>query len=148
MVDANEELPEEIRAELNRLCETGNALVEAGEHYEAIQSFADAWSLIPEPKEAWNAATWVLVALGDTYFLAGHHDHARDALQEAMHCPAAIGNPFIHLRLGQALFELDELDRAADELIRAYMGAGPEIFEPEEPKYLAFLSTRAVLDEC
>ena len=51
-----------------------------------------------------------------------------------------------HLRLGQALLEQGEQDRAADELIRAYMGGGPELFERDDPKYLAFLSTRARLN--
>lgn len=59
----------------------------------------------------------------------------------AMQCPAAIGNPFLHLRLGQCQFELGNLDRAADELARAYMGAGADIFEGAD-KYFAFLKTR------
>jgi hypothetical protein len=29
--------------------------------------------------------------------------------------------------------------RASNELARAYMGGGPEIFENEDPKYLTFL---------
>ena len=31
---------------------------------------------------------------------------------------------------------------AADELARAYMGAGTEIFENDDPKYLEFLKTK------
>ena len=57
-----------------------------------------------------------------------------------------LGNPFLHLRLGQSQYELGELDRAADELMRAYMGAGEDIFVSEDPKYRAFLATRAKLD--
>ena len=34
-----------------------------------------------------------------------------------MTCPDAIGNPFLHLRLGQALYERGETDRAADVLM-------------------------------
>jgi hypothetical protein len=43
------------------------------------------------------------------------------------------------------LFQLGELDSAADELMKAYTGEGKEIFEPEDPKYIAFLETRADL---
>ena len=68
---------------------------------------------------------------------------ALTALEHAMRCPEAIGNPFIHLRLGQTQFELGNKDRAADELMRAYMGAGAEIFAEEAPKYLEFLGTVA-----
>lgn len=65
-----------------------------------------------------------------------------ETLSFAMRCPDAMGNPFLHLRLGQCQFELAALDRAADELARAYMGGGPELFSQEDPKYLAFLKTR------
>lgn len=59
-----------------------------------------------------------------------------------MHCPGAIGNPFLHLRLGQCQLELGNNDQAADELTRAYMAEGTTIFQDEDPKYLAFLKTQ------
>jgi len=71
--------------------------------------------------------------------LAGDFQEAREVLTWTMHCPRAIGNPFIHLRLGQVQFELGNLERARDELARAYMGRGPEIFDQDDPKYLAFI---------
>ena len=61
--------------------------------------------------------------------------------------PDGQGNALIHLRLGQTSFELGDLDRAADELTRAYMAAGSEIFEDEDVKYVAFLSTKIKLDD-
>jgi hypothetical protein len=70
---------------------------------------------------------------------------AYKALEYATTCPGAIGNPFLHLRFGQVLFDRGELDRAADELIRAYALEGEEIFANDDPRYLAFLRTRAIL---
>lgn len=58
-----------------------------------------------------------------------------------MHCPNAIGNPFLHLRLGQCQLELGNMDFAADELTRAYAVAGKDVFSGAD-KYLAFLKTR------
>lgn len=58
-----------------------------------------------------------------------------------MRCPEAIGNPFLHLRLGQCQFEVGNLDRAVDELASAYLGAGEEIYEGAD-KYFEFLKTR------
>jgi hypothetical protein len=84
-----------------------------------------------------------LTAAGDANFLAGEYSAGRDDLAAAMGCPGAIGNPFIHLRLGQCQFELGALNEAADELLRAYMGGGGDIFEQQDPKYLTFLRTRA-----
>jgi hypothetical protein len=90
----------------------------------------------------WDEATWLLAAIGDAHFQAGRFEQARQALSDCMHCSGAIGNPFLHLRLGQAQFELGDLTGAADELTRAYMGAGEEIFQEQASKYFDFLKTR------
>lgn len=52
----------------------------------------------------------------------------------------------MHLRPGQVLLDDGQDDRAADELMRVYMGAGPEIFAAEDARYLTFRKTRADLD--
>lgn len=98
---------------------------------------------MPKPKSDWQAATWVLAAIGDANFLSGDFIAGRDNLSKAMRCPGAIGNPFLHLRLGQCQLELGEQERAADELLRAYMAAGSEIFKDQNPKYLRFLQGKA-----
>jgi tetratricopeptide (TPR) repeat protein len=139
------ELSDETYAELKRLCAEGDQAAELKDYQAAVRLYRQAWQLIPQPQADWPAATWVLAAIADAYWFNGDYDYARDALNYAMHCPDAIGNPFLHLRLGQVCFELKDLDRAADELTRAYMGGGPEIFAAEPPKYLEFLKTRIIL---
>jgi tetratricopeptide (TPR) repeat protein len=140
------ELSDAIHAQVQALSAEGDAHADRGEHDAALAKYATALRLLPEPWQQWEAATWLLAAVGDTHFAAKRFDAARNALSDAMHCPGAIGNPFIHFRLGQSAFELGELDQAADELMRAYMGAGEEIFGSDDPKYLAFLKTRAKID--
>jgi tetratricopeptide (TPR) repeat protein len=140
-----DELDDDLYAEILRFCALGDGLSETGLYREAIERYNDAWHLVPEPKTHWNASTWVLAAIADSSFLGGFIDLAREVLDDAMHCPGAIGNPFLHLRRGEVLYEQGELDAAADELIRAYMSEGAEIFEDEDPKYLRFLATRARL---
>ena len=44
--------------------------------------FQQAWDLLPEPAVQWEAATWILAALGDVYFLSGDYEAARAYLQE------------------------------------------------------------------
>jgi hypothetical protein len=60
-------------------------------------------------------------------------------------CPKGLGNPYIHSRLGQLYLEQNNVDKAADELTRAYMGGGIDIFMEDDPKYLEFLETRISL---
>ena len=142
------ELEDSVHEEIVRLCQQGDQLTETGAYDEAIKLYSDAWRLLPEPQQQWDAALWLLAAIGDASFLSRKFEDARNALQFCMlHCPDALGNPFLHLRLGQAQFELQELDIAADELMRAYMGAGNDIFASEDPKYRDFLATRAKLHD-
>jgi tetratricopeptide (TPR) repeat protein len=135
------ELSEDLHERIQSLCKRGDALAEKDQYSAALEQYWAAWELLPEPQTDWQAATWILAAIGDANFLGGDFVAGRDNLSLAMHCPDAVGNPFLHLRLGQCLFELGNLDRAADELARAYLGAGSEIFEGAD-KYFAFLKTR------
>jgi tetratricopeptide (TPR) repeat protein len=98
-------------------CEEGDAYQANNQFDQAIESYRQAFDLVPEPKYIWKASTWILTALGETYLFKQDYISARDTLEEVMYYPDAIGNPFIHLRLGQAQFELGNLVRAADELI-------------------------------
>ncbi len=137
------ELDDDLHERIVRHTDAGNRLCEEeGDLAAALVEYEKAMALLPAPIERWEAATWILTAIGDCQFLLGRHERARDTLSRAMHAPGALGNGFIHLRLGQAQFELGRLDRAADELARAYMADGKEIFESEDPRYYAFLRTR------
>jgi len=135
------ELPKAVYEKVTSLSKEGDALAAKEKYREAITKYIAAFQILPEPVEQWEACTWLLTAIGDANFFLKEYEHTRRALSDAMHCPNAIGNPFIHLRLGQSQLELGNKDRAADELARAYMGAGKDIFKAEDPKYFEFLKT-------
>lgn len=125
-----------------QLCSVGDQLLDRGSNRAAIESYRLAWDLLPEPKEEWEAATWILSAIGDAAFLSSSFEEAHVAFSRAVECPQELGNAFIHLRLGQCCFELNSPGKAADELARAYMAGGVEVFEGEDPRYLAYLRTQ------
>lgn len=135
------ELPDDVHERIQGLCRGGDAFAEQGDFPAALQQYWAAWDLLPEPQTEWEAATWILGAIGDANFLGEDYLAGKDNLSLAMHCPGAIGNPFLHLRLGQCQFGLGNIERAADELTRAYMGGGSDIFKGAD-KYFAFLKTR------
>jgi tetratricopeptide (TPR) repeat protein len=124
----------------------GEKLVQEGRVGSALGKYAEAWSFIPDPKERWNLSTPVISAIADCWFLAGEYDEVLRALEFGMNCPDAVGNPFLHLRLGQALLEQGQGERAAEELMRAYEAHGEEIFAHQDPKYLAFLVARGKVE--
>ncbi|MEZ4937285.1 MAG: hypothetical protein R2799_06795 [Crocinitomicaceae bacterium] len=136
------ELDDKTYSEIQDLCAKGDSLAENGNFSSALENYWRAFDLVPEPKTDWDTTTWILTAIGDANFLANDFQAGVDNLSNAMHCPGAIGNPFIHMRLGQCQFEIGNLDRAADELTRAYALKGEEIFSDDDPKYIEFLKTR------
>lgn len=139
------ELPSTVHTQIEALCAEGDRLAGQQMFEDAVARYNAAWQLVPDPKANWNASTWVLAAIGDACFLGGFQTSAREALEYAMHCPNGVGNPFLHLRLGQVLYDAGEQERAADELARAYMGAGSDIFADQDARYITFLRTRMAL---
>jgi tetratricopeptide (TPR) repeat protein len=133
-------LDEATHARIAALSEAGDALAYEGSFDAAVEKYHEALRLVPEPHREWEAATWLHVAVGDARFHQKAFELAFRALVEAVHSPGGLGNPFVHLRLGQAALELGDRARARDELIRAYMGAGADIFAEDDPKYFGAIA--------
>ena len=131
-----------MHEQIAELCKEGDALASSGKPDGAKQKYIAALKLLPGEPRQWEAATWIYVALGDVHFRSRNFDKAFKCFYNAVQCPKGLGNPYIHLRLGQLYFEQDEFDKAADELTRAYMGGGIDILMEDDPKYLEFLETR------
>jgi tetratricopeptide (TPR) repeat protein len=140
------ELPESLYQEILVLSHEADRALDPGGFDTALGLYNDALQLVPEPLNDWNATTWLLASIGNAAFFAGYFDVAIEALTDAVLAPNGLGNPFIHLRLGQSSFELGDFRRAADELLRAYMALGDKCFEREDPKYREFLGMQIILD--
>lgn len=108
---------------------------EEEEQPTALDLYKQALRRIPKPIEESTYATQICIALGEIHFLQGNHEEALDDFKAAVRCKGGLGVAHIHLRLGQLRFERGEIERAKDELMRAYMGSGLTIFESEDPKY-------------
>ena len=132
-------LPAETFAAVKAKAKEGERRMADGDFGGVFNLFVEAFNLLPAPRERWNAAGWLLVALGENAILAGSFQAAEGPLTDAMWCPGTVGNPWVHLRCGQMRFELGQMDLAGDELARAYMGGGREVFEGQDPKYFALV---------
>lgn len=136
------QLSDAIHTEIEALCKLGDDLSKAGELESAKEKYVAALRLLPGKHHEWEAATWIYVAIGDIHFRMANYEKAFKCFFNAVQCPKGLGNPYIHLRLGQLYYERGSLEKAADELTRAYMGAGMKIFMEDDPKYLEFLETK------
>ncbi|NLW46056.1 MAG: hypothetical protein GXY86_01770 [Firmicutes bacterium] len=129
------ELEDQLHAEIISLCSEGDQLVEINKYNEAIEKYIKALNLIPEPKTDWEASTWIYTALGDTCFINGNFVESKDYFYDAINCPGGMDNPFIILHLGESLFELGDLEKAKEYLMKAYMLEGYDVFDCEDEKY-------------
>jgi tetratricopeptide (TPR) repeat protein len=113
---------------------------------DAIKAFNTALKLLPEPHFEYDYATRAYAGIGDAHFSKQDYQNCLTALETAKKCDGGLGNPFVHLRLGQAYLRLGNEDNAADNLMRAYMAGGGEVFEEEDPEFLTFLRTKAMIE--
>lgn len=124
----------QLEQRVRRLCNSGYRAYDQGDYDVALRRFYQAWTLIPKPQTEREASGWVLVAIGDAYFRKGNFTAGIEALRSALFCPKAVGNPFIHLRLGQCYLEHGEPEEADRHLVRA-LETGAELFDREPPRY-------------
>lgn len=129
------ELQDDLYERIVDLCNQGDNLVDHFEFEKAIKMYLEALNLIPEPKYNWEASTWVYTALGDTYYMNKDFESAKDFLFDAINCPDGSANPFIMLRLGESLYELGDVNKSKEYLLRAYLLEGYSIFDSEDEKY-------------
>lgn len=139
------ELEDKLYDEIVFLCSEGDKLVNNFKFDDALIEFRKALSLLPKPVEQWEAAVWIYTAIGDTYFWKKEYEIAINHLFNAYNCPDGFSNPFINMRIGECFFELNNLDRATEYLLRAYMIKGEEIFKLEEKKYFQHLVSNVKL---
>ncbi|MFO0760500.1 MAG: hypothetical protein U0359_28730 [Byssovorax sp.] len=131
-----DELDDRLVAEITELCDRGDDDVEHGRYDEAIGRYRAALALIPRPIFSWKATAWILTALGETHYFKQDYVAARDAIHDAMRCPGAGGNAFLHLRLGQVEHFLGNRGKAKDELARALIQGNASLFDGEDPIFL------------
>jgi tetratricopeptide (TPR) repeat protein len=138
---ATHQIDEKTQQRIESLCAEGDRLTESGDDNAALRKYYAAWELVPADKANWEASTWISGAIGEVYFRHKKFDNALRSFRSAVRSPGGLGNPYIHLRLGQIEFERGNLAAAGDEMTRAYMGAGEDIFANEDKKYLQYLRT-------
>ncbi|CQR55778.1 tetratricopeptide repeat protein [Paenibacillus riograndensis] len=129
------ELSDEIHVKILKLCERGDELLDENKVDLAITKYLSALELVPNPKSDWEASTWIYTTLGEIYLINKEFNIAKEYFYNALNCPDGISNPLILLRIGETLFETQDLEQSREYLLRAYMLEGQDIFGEEDEKY-------------
>ena len=140
------ELPEDIQEQMEALSEQGEEAFDQGRYEEALDIYNQALSILPEPRENWEAYVWLKAAMGDACFLMDRFDDGLDHFYEAYTAAGPQNmNPFIVYRLGQIYRRLDDEENAVEFLMRAFLLEGEDVFEDEDD--LVYLRNRVDLDD-
>ncbi|MFT4626888.1 MAG: tetratricopeptide (TPR) repeat protein [Myxococcota bacterium] len=129
-------LPDDVTEAMETAGALGDQLADLGQHEAAIAAYREGLDLLPEPRGRWAAAAWFHAAIGEAQWLSRDLEGARTTWMLAL-LEGGLGNPFIHLRRGQTLLELNDPKEAANELLKALLLEGVGIFDGEDPKYFA-----------
>jgi tetratricopeptide (TPR) repeat protein len=137
----DENLPPELAAKLKELGSRGDALSnEDGRGSEAIAVFREALELVPEPKQNYLVTTWLHVAIGDTAYLDGDIETAKDAFcHQIALCNGWHNKAFVWLRRGQIAYDTGDMKKAANDLASAFMLGSYDIFDTVDDKYPVFV---------
>jgi tetratricopeptide (TPR) repeat protein len=136
-------ISEQLQLELDQLAAEGDRLAASGNYDDAIGVYQKGFDLIALPKESRNASLWFAVAIGDAQWFAKRHEEGLRTWQDAILIHGGFGNPFIHMRRGQVLFELRNEKEASNELMRALLLGGEDIFATEPIDYWIFITSQA-----
>ena len=130
-----EELSDELYVFIIDDLEKGDDLCEKEHFKTALIHYQKGLDKLPNPKTDWEIALHLYTALGDCYFNLGDYNLSNDSYNQALKCPDALDNGYVWLGLGQSYFELENIEKAKDALMSAYMLEGEDIFEDADEKY-------------
>jgi tetratricopeptide (TPR) repeat protein len=133
------ELSDELYDQIVSKLEQGDQYAEAGEYNKAIEKYESALNLVPLQKENWEVSLHIYTAMADSYFNLGNYQQANNNYEQALKCPDGLGNGYVWLGLGETYYELENMEKAKDALMSAYMLEGKEIFEDEDDKYFSLI---------
>lgn len=136
------ELDDQLYSRILAFSNQGEKYFDQRQFDKAIAEYEQALSLIPMPQSDWEASTWINTALGDSYFLMKKYEPALNYFYDAYKGPNANDNPFINMRIGQCLFELNNLEKSEDYLLKAFMLDGEKVFRADSNKYLNYLKQK------
>jgi tetratricopeptide (TPR) repeat protein len=140
-------MPENVNDKVRELKSQADYLQMGGKYLLAIDKYKEALSLLPKPVNQWKYIWVLLPQIAENYWLnakfndgkGGGFQEALAVFSEIMKIEGAVGDETYHLRIGQIRYELGQIEKAKDELLRAYLIGGKEIFMNIDNKYFELI---------
>jgi len=134
------ELEDTIKALVVPLCEKAVQQQDNERYDGSNRSLQKVLDLIPEPKHEWKAYSWLQLSRADNYYELKQYTEALELISDTLtRDNSSQSNPYVMMRYGQCLFEINKKTEAKDALKKALELGGEEIFEDEYVKYLKFI---------
>ena len=126
-------LDENVHNRIIELCKEGDNLFDNNLFSAAIEKYNCALSLLPDPKEQWDAYVWIVVAKGDAYYCSKNYDLAIGQYTIALIIDR--DNPYINMRLGESYFEINDMSESRKYILKA-KNIDRNVFDIPDIKYL------------
>ena len=87
------ELPDDIYAQIETLSEQGNDMMDEDNPAGALAAWQQAWGLLPEPRQQWEAALWLQASMAEAHYQLEDFPAACEAMRDALNTPRGNQNP-------------------------------------------------------
>jgi signal recognition particle subunit SEC65 len=110
-----------------------------------VNELLKIYESLTDDQKSTKEGRYVILHIAEVYFSERWIEDAFENFNFAMQFKDTVGNPFLHLRLGQLNYIVQNKDKMHDELSRALIMAGEPIFKDEDPKLIEMV--KSVLKE-
>ncbi len=126
---------EQLLQAIKKISRAAKSYTLKGKFDLSVREYKKGLDLLDDPKYDSEFAVMLYAGIGEAFYLQQDWDRALDYYHDALRSEGGLGDPGLHFRLGQIRYEMGNIEKAKDELMRAYMGSGDIIFQGEDPKY-------------
>lgn len=130
---------------IEKLIEKADKQMDYSAYKKAQKLYEQALDMMLEPQIEHPLYFEVQAAIGDVLISQGKNREAQKLIERLLKQEEAQGKAYLHLRLGQLLFESNKMAEAEAELKIALEMGGEELFEGEYEEY--YLCAKGELEE-
>lgn len=135
------EIPDAIQEKLTSI---DDITVSSQDVAAKVDALYDMYSSLTDEQKQGREGRYFIIRIGEVCYAEKMIDDALDNFNFAMKFSDTLGNPYLHMRLGQLQYCLGNQERQIDELSRALIMGGEAVFNNESPLFLQMVKAELV----